>query len=124
MRASVEPRSSDGGLYDRVSLRKYLEGIMTAHVVLRSLRVSVLVAFCALFLLELPTLGQQKSLGLVPQHRQLSDTPLQPLAQQVRRLEDAMNYLGQPFSVETHRKINKVLALSENSRLLPLPSHP
>ena len=115
MRASVEPRSSDGGLYDRVSLRKYLEGIMTAHVVLRSLRVSVLVAFCALFLLELPTLGQQKSLGLVPQHRQLSDTPLQPLAQQVRRLEDAMNYLGQPFSVETHRKINKVLAMQDEA---------
>jgi hypothetical protein len=23
--------------------------------------------------------------------------PLQPLAQQVRRLKDAMNYLGQPF---------------------------
>ena len=115
MRASVEPRSSDGGLYDRVFLRECLEGIMTAHVVLRSLRLSVLVAFCAAFILELPTLGQQRSLGLVPQHRQLPDTLLQPLAQQVRRLEDAMNYLGQPFSVETHRKINKVLAMQDEA---------
>jgi len=31
--------------------------------------------------------------------------PLQPLAQQVRRLEDAMSYLGQPFPANDHAAI-------------------
>ncbi|MGC9946725.1 MAG: CehA/McbA family metallohydrolase [Bryobacteraceae bacterium] len=36
--------------------------------------------------------------------------PLQPLAQQVRRLEDAMNYLGQPFPPADHKAINAAIA--------------
>jgi len=36
--------------------------------------------------------------------------PLQPLAQQVRRLEDAMNYLGQPFSTADRAAINAAIA--------------
>ena len=36
--------------------------------------------------------------------------PLQPLAQQVRRLEDAMNYLGQPFPAADHSAINAAIA--------------
>jgi hypothetical protein len=36
--------------------------------------------------------------------------PLQPLAQQVRRLEDAMNYLGQPFPAADHAAINAAIA--------------
>ena len=36
--------------------------------------------------------------------------PLQPLAQQVRRLEDAMNYLGQPFPAADHTAINAAIA--------------
>jgi len=36
--------------------------------------------------------------------------PLQPLAQQVRRLEDAMNYLGQPFPPADQAAINRAIA--------------
>jgi hypothetical protein len=36
--------------------------------------------------------------------------PLQPFAQQVRRLEDAMNYLGQPFPAADHNAINRAIA--------------
>jgi hypothetical protein len=36
--------------------------------------------------------------------------PLQPLAQQVRRLEDALNYLGQPFPPADHAAINRAIA--------------
>jgi len=36
--------------------------------------------------------------------------PLQPLAQHVRRLEDAMNYLGQPFPAADQRAINAAIA--------------
>src|SRR5258706_13021202 len=35
--------------------------------------------------------------------------PLQPLAQHVRRLEDALNYLGQPLSPAEHRRINAAI---------------
>jgi hypothetical protein len=36
--------------------------------------------------------------------------PLQPFAQQIRRLEDAMNYLGQPFPATDHNAINRAIA--------------
>jgi hypothetical protein len=36
--------------------------------------------------------------------------PLQPLAQQVRQLEDALNYLGQPLPFAVHQKINSAIA--------------
>jgi len=36
--------------------------------------------------------------------------PLQPFAQHVRRLEDAMNYLGQPFPPSDQRAINAAIA--------------
>jgi hypothetical protein len=39
-----------------------------------------------------------------------AQVPLQPLAQQVRRLEDAMNYLGQPFPAADHSAINSAIA--------------
>jgi hypothetical protein len=38
-----------------------------------------------------------------------STVPLQPLALQVRRLEDAMNYLGQPFPAADHAAINAAI---------------
>ncbi len=41
--------------------------------------------------------------------------PLQPLAQQVRRLEDAMNYLGQPFPAADHSAINAAIALPDQT---------
>lgn len=36
--------------------------------------------------------------------------PLQPLAQQVRQLEEALNYLGQPLATSDHQRINKAIA--------------
>jgi hypothetical protein len=39
--------------------------------------------------------------------------PLQPLAQQVRRLEDALNYLGQPFPAADHEAINAAIATAD-----------
>ncbi|MGA7409989.1 MAG: CehA/McbA family metallohydrolase [Bryobacteraceae bacterium] len=36
--------------------------------------------------------------------------PLQPLAQQVRQLEEALNYLGQPLASSDHQRINKAIA--------------
>src|SRR3954471_2096108 len=36
--------------------------------------------------------------------------PLQPLAQQVRQLEEAMNYLGQPFGTADLRRIHQAIA--------------
>ena len=39
--------------------------------------------------------------------------PLQPLAQQVRQLEEAMNYFGQPLPRADHRLINEALGLSD-----------
>src|SRR5262245_22362998 len=41
--------------------------------------------------------------------------PLQPLAQQVRQLEDALNYLGQPLSAAEHRQINEAIALPDEA---------
>ncbi len=41
--------------------------------------------------------------------------PLQPLAQQVRRLEDAMTYLGQPFPAADHGAINAAIADADES---------
>jgi len=41
--------------------------------------------------------------------------PLQPLAQQVRRLEDALNYLGQPFPAKLHDQINAAVALEDET---------
>jgi hypothetical protein len=42
-----------------------------------------------------------------------SDVPLQPLAQQVRRLEVALGYLGQPLSQSDHQSINDAIALTD-----------
>jgi len=38
---------------------------------------------------------------------------LQPFAQQVRRLEDALSYLGQPLPHAVHEKINRAMALDD-----------
>jgi hypothetical protein len=39
--------------------------------------------------------------------------PLQPLAQQVRRLEDALNFLGQPLPPSDHQAINDAIGNSD-----------
>jgi len=40
------------------------------------------------------------------QHPAVPPIPLQPMAQQVRQLEDALNYLGQPLPAPDQRRIN------------------
>ena len=66
-------------------------------------RLLVFSALCAALLVEAPLLSAQ------------SAAPLQPLAQQVRRLEDAMNYLGQPFPAEVHRGVNQAVAMDDEA---------
>ena len=44
-----------------------------------------------------------------------SSAPLQPMAQQVRRLEDALNYLGQPFPAKLHDQINEAIAMEDET---------
>ena len=41
---------------------------------------------------------------------QAATVPLQPLAQQVRQLEEAMTYLGQPFGAADLRRIHEAIA--------------
>ncbi len=40
-----------------------------------------------------------------------TEVPLQPFAQHVRRLEDALSYLGQPLPPQVHQRINEAMAL-------------
>ena len=44
------------------------------------------------------------------QHASGPAVPLQPLAQQVRQLEEALNYLGQPLAAAEHQQINDAIA--------------
>src|SRR5258707_13991851 len=44
-----------------------------------------------------------------------ASVPLQPLAQQVRRLEDALDYLGQPLSAKTAEAIDQAIALPDEA---------
>ncbi|MGH9846982.1 MAG: hypothetical protein ACREEM_50440, partial [Blastocatellia bacterium] len=44
-----------------------------------------------------------------------TEVALQPFAQQVRRLEDALSFLGQPLPAQVHQQINQALAL-DNER--------
>jgi hypothetical protein len=44
------------------------------------------------------------------QHSPKAAVPLQPLAQQVRQLADALNYLGQPVSAAEQKQINDAIA--------------
>src|SRR4029077_2317406 len=44
------------------------------------------------------------------QHSPAAPVPLQPLAQQVRQLEEALNYLGQPFPAADQRRIHEAIA--------------
>ncbi len=45
--------------------------------------------------------------------------PMQPLAQQIRRLEDAMNYLGQPFPAADQAAINQAIASPDEAAAVP-----
>jgi hypothetical protein len=59
------------------------------------------------------------TLSLPAQQREGSDAslgvPLQPLAQQVRRLESALRYLGQPLPAADHLAINEAVALADET---------
>lgn len=45
--------------------------------------------------------------------RQAASVPLQPLAQQVRRLEDTLDFVGQPLPAKTHAAINQAIASTD-----------
>lgn len=51
----------------------------------------------------------------VHQHQQGPAVPLQPLAQQARQLEEALNYLGQPLPSAAHQRINNAIANSDEA---------
>jgi len=42
--------------------------------------------------------------------------PLQPFAQQVRRLEDALNFIGQPLPAADHAEMNSALAAADETQ--------
>ena len=67
---------------------------------LRSLRFSVIFSVAAFVWTGLAT---------------AASVPLQPFAQQVRRLEDALSYIGQPLPMADHAAINRALALKDES---------
>jgi len=50
---------------------------------------------------------------LIPAALPAQEVDLQPLAQHVRRLEDALNYMGQPLPDEVHRGINEAIAMRD-----------
>ena len=45
--------------------------------------------------------------------------PLQPLAQQVRQLEEAMTYLGQPLATADLRRIHEAIANPDEAPAVP-----
>lgn len=45
-----------------------------------------------------------------------ASVPLQPFAQQVRRLEDALSYIGQPLPIADHAAINRALAITDEAQ--------
>ena len=55
------------------------------------------------------TLGAQEPAHPAPE----TSVPLQPLAQQVRRLETALRYLGQPLAAADHQAINEAVSMSD-----------
>lgn len=61
----------------------------------------------------LPPLGAQAP--HVHPANSIPSVPLQPLAQQVRRLEDALNFLGQPLPEKTRAAINDAIAMPDES---------
>ena len=61
----------------------------------------------------LPPLGAQAP--HVHPANSIPPVPLQPLAQQVRRLEDALNFLGQPLPAKTRAAINDAIAMPDES---------
>src|SRR5450759_19777 len=47
--------------------------------------------------------------GIASAQEAATHIPLQPFAQQVRQLEEALNYLGQPLSPADHQRINSAI---------------
>lgn len=71
-----------------------------SSTLLRSLRFSVIFSAAAFVWTGLAT---------------AASVPLQPFAQQVRRLEDALSYIGQPLPMADHAAINRALALKDEA---------
>ena len=49
------------------------------------------------------------------QHPAAAPIPLQPLAQQVRQLEEALNYLGQPLAAAEQKRINEAIGNADEA---------
>jgi hypothetical protein len=78
------------------------------HLPNSALAPAMLLTFLVGFTLSLPAQqreGSGANLGV----------PLQPLAQQVRRIESALRYLGQPLPAADHLAINEAVALGDEA---------
>jgi hypothetical protein len=64
----------------------------------------------AAFFLSVAFLGEASAQDATHQHTTAAPVPLQPLAQQVRQLEEALQYLGQPLPVADQRRIHDAIA--------------
>src|SRR5438128_1684721 len=53
--------------------------------------------------------GMASAQDAAHQHPAAPSVALQPLAQQVRQLEDALNYLGQPLPAASRKRINDAI---------------
>jgi hypothetical protein len=60
-------------------------------------------------------LGLTLAVGAQQPARPAAAVPLQPLAQQARRLEAALRYLGQPLPDADHRALNEAIALTDEA---------
>lgn len=56
------------------------------------------------------------TLATAQEHQHPTPIPLQPLAQQVRQLEDALNYVGEPLAPADHQRINKAIANPDQAK--------
>jgi hypothetical protein len=56
------------------------------------------------------------------QHTPPAPVSLQPLAQQVRQLEEALNYLGQPLPPAAHQRINAAIGKDERTAVAEVES--
>src|ERR1700683_4027879 len=56
-------------------------------------------------------------LGMEQEHQHVATPaiPLQPMAQQARQLTEALNYLGQPLSIQEQKRINDAISMPDET---------
>src|SRR2546423_446533 len=65
---------------------------------------------CSIILIFIVTLGLRAQ-----EHSHDQGVPLQPLAQQVRRLETALAYLGQPLAQSDRTRVDEAIGMTDES---------